>query len=71
MSEPINILELRSVNVKKRKNKPRSPSSALLSPFSGEGSPTEIDYREKGTLIIPSLLEDLEAHARLTGVAVR
>ena len=28
-------------------------------PFSGEGSPTKIDYREKGTLILTSLLEDL------------
>ena len=28
-------------------------------PFLGQGSPTEIDYREKGTLILASLLEDL------------
>ena len=28
-------------------------------PFFGEGSPTKIDYREKGTLILNSLLEDL------------
>ena len=28
-------------------------------PFLGEGSPTEIDYRKKGTLILTSLLEDL------------
>ena len=34
----------------------RSPSSALLL-FLGEGSPTKIDYREKGTLIT-SPLED-------------
>ena len=27
--------------------------------FLGEGSPTEIDYRKKGTLILASLLEDL------------
>ena len=33
-----------------------SPSNALL----GEGSPTKIDYRKKGTLILTSLLEDLE-----------
>ena len=33
----------------------RSPSS----PFLGEGSPTKIDYRKKGTLILTSLLEDL------------
>ena len=39
----------------------RSPSSALLSPFLGEGSPTKIDYRKRGTLILTSLLEDLEA----------
>ena len=38
----------------------RSPSSALLCPFLGEGSPTKIDYRKKsGTLILTSLLEDL------------
>ena len=28
-------------------------------PFLGEGSPTAIDYRKKGTLILTSLLEDL------------
>ena len=38
---------------------PRSPSTALLSPFLGEGSPTNIDYRKKGTLSLTSLLEDL------------
>ena len=38
--------------------KTRSPSALL--PFSGwEGSPTKIDYRKKGTLILTSLLEDL------------
>ena len=38
----------------------RSPSSALLSPFLvGRGSPTKIDYRKKGTLILTTLLEDL------------
>ena len=26
----------------------------------GEGSPTKIDYRKKGTLILTSLLEDLD-----------
>ena len=31
----------------------RSPSSALV-PFSGEGSPTKIDYRIKATLILTS-----------------
>ena len=38
----------------------RSPSSALLSPLLGEGSPTKIDYSKKATLILTSLLEDLE-----------
>ena len=28
-------------------------------PFVGEGSPTKIDYRKKGTLMLTSLLEDL------------
>ena len=27
--------------------------------FLGEGSPTKIDYRKKGTLALTSLLEDL------------
>ena len=38
-----------------------SPSSALL-PFiffGWEGSPTKIDYRKQGTLILTALLEDL------------
>ena len=39
----------------------RSASSALL-PFLGEGSPTKIDYRKKGTLILTTLLEDLDSH---------
>ena len=29
-------------------------------PFLGGGSPTQIDYRKKGTFIVTSLLEDLE-----------
>ena len=29
-------------------------------PFLGEGFPIKIDYSKKGTLILPSLLEDLE-----------
>ena len=33
----------------------------FLTPFWGEGSPTKIDYRKKGTLIPTSLLEDLVA----------
>ena len=38
----------------------RSPSSALKTVFFGwEGSPTNIDDRRKGTLILTSLLEDL------------
>ena len=28
-------------------------------PLLGKGSPTKIDYRKKGTLILSSLLEDL------------
>ena len=39
-------------------NLTRSPSSALLR-FFWEGSPTTIDCRKKGTLILTSLLEDL------------
>ena len=31
----------------------------LISFFGWEGSPTKIDYRKKGTLILTSLLEDL------------
>ena len=34
----------------------RFPSSSL---FFERGSPTKIDYRKKGTLILTSLLEDL------------
>ena len=34
-----------------------------LFPFLGEGSPTKIDYRKKGTLILTSLLEDLAQQA--------
>ena len=41
----------------------RSPSSALLPFFAWEGSPTKIDYRKKGTLILSSLLEDLAERA--------
>ena len=36
----------------------RSPSSALLPFF--EGTPTKTDYRRKGTLILTSLLADLD-----------
>ena len=36
----------------------RSPSSAPLL-FLVQGSPTKLDYRKKGTLILSSLLEDL------------
>ena len=43
----------------------RSPSNALLPCFfGGEGSPTKIDYRKKGTLILTALLEDLVRKAR-------
>ena len=31
----------------------------VLTPFLGEGSPTKIDYRKNGTLLLTSLLEDL------------
>ena len=41
------------------KGKARSPSSALVPTFLGEGSPAKIDYRKKGTLIFTSLLQDL------------
>ena len=30
-----------------------------FSPFLGEGSPSKIDFRQKGTLVPTSLLEDL------------
>ena len=46
-------------------SKARSPSSALLPLFLGEGSPTKIDYRQKGTLILTSLLEDLKSKRRV------
>ena len=36
------------------------PPVVLFYPFWGEGSPTKTDYRKKGTLILSSLLEDLE-----------
>ena len=36
------------------------PVVPFLTPFLGEGSPTKIDYRKKGTLFLTSLLEDLE-----------
>ena len=42
----------------------RSPSSALF-PFLGECSPTKIDYRQKGTLILTSLLKDLVLHVKV------
>ena len=37
----------------------RSPSSASHPLFGWEGSPSKIDCRKKGTLILTSLLEDL------------
>ena len=33
-----------------------------LYPFLGEGPPTKIDYRKKGTFILTSLLEDLDVY---------
>ena len=35
------------------------PPVVPFSPFLGERSPTKIDYRKKGTLMLTSLLEDL------------
>ena len=35
--------------------------------FWGGGSPTKIDYRKKGTLILTSLLEDLENQNEVVG----
>ena len=46
----------------------RSPSSALVRfLFWGEGSPTKIDDRKKGTLILTSLLEDMVVKHHLFG----
>ena len=39
----------------------RKRLGVLSHPFLGEGSPSKIDYRKKGTLILTSLLEDLES----------
>ena len=36
------------------------PVVPFLTPFLGEGSPTKVDYRKLGTLILTSLLENLE-----------
>ena len=50
---------------------PRPPSNALSHPFFGwEGSPTKIDYRKKGTLILTSLLEDLDPFTVLQMVSM-
>ena len=38
----------------------RSPSSALLTFLGWEGSPTKIDCGKKGTLILASLLEEVD-----------
>ena len=37
----------------------------FLSPFLGEGSPTKIDCRKMGTVVLNSLLEDLVKWQRL------
>ena len=37
----------------------RSPTANFYTIFWGECSPTKMDYRKKGTLILTSLLEDL------------
>ena len=48
-------------------------SSACLDPpvpfylLLGQGSPTKIDYRQKGTLILTSLLEDLAVNSQVPG----
>ena len=39
-----------------RGNVTRSPSSAPLANFLGEGSPSKIDYRKQGALIPASLI---------------
>ena len=36
------------------------PPVVPIYPFLGEGSPTKIDYRKKGTLLLTFLLEDLD-----------
>ena len=41
-----------------------SPPVLPFSPLFGEGSPTKIDYRKKGTLNLISLLENLVKHAQ-------
>ena len=49
----------------------RSPTSALVPTFLGEGSPTKIDYRKKkvGALIIlTSVLEDLVQYIMFYGL---
>ena len=48
----------------------RSPRSTLLPVFGWEGSPTKIDYRKEGALILTSLLEDLVDCLRLRGGSV-
>ena len=50
----------RCVHKRVGQTKTRSPSSALLPFFGWEGSPTKTDCRKKGTLILTSLLEDLD-----------
>ena len=48
----------------------RSPTIAL-SHFLAEGSPSKIDYHNKGTLILASLLEDLvEQQPTLSEISV-
>ena len=38
------------------------PPVVPFPPSLGEGSPTKTDYRKKGTLILTSLLEDLDMY---------
>ena len=37
------------------------PARCPFTLFLGEGSPTKIEYRKRGTLILTSLLEDLDS----------
>ena len=55
------------VHPKRVPQKPQTPTTTQLGPpvvpfhpFFGEGYPTKIDYRKKGTLILTSLLKDLD-----------
>ena len=53
------VTSLCSMLCRPRERMARFPGSALLPTILGEGSPTKIDYRKKGTPVLASLLEDL------------